>query len=185
MAFAFQRRRGTTSQHSTFTGLNAELTVDTDKKTVVVHDGSVAGGYPLSREKYGIHTTPFETVTTSATSAATTVNYDAVTQSVLYYTNAATANWALNIRGNSSTTLNSILATGQSMTVVFLNTSGSTAYYPTSIQIDGTTSGVTTKWQGGSAPTAGNASSVDSYVVTIIKTGSATYTVLASQTKFA
>jgi len=47
MSFAFQRRRGTTAQHSTFTGLLAELTVDTDKNTVVVHDGSLAGGYPL------------------------------------------------------------------------------------------------------------------------------------------
>lgn len=169
MAFAFQRRRGTTSQHSAFTGLLAELTVDTDKKTVVVHDGSVAGGYPLSREKYGIHTTPFESVTTSATAAATTVTYDAATQSVLYYTSNATANWVFNIRGNSTTTLNSLLATGQAVTVVFLNTSGTTAYYPTSIQIDGTTSGVTTKWQGGTAPTAGNASSIDSYVITIIK----------------
>jgi hypothetical protein len=185
MAFAFQRRRGTTSAHSSFTGLVGELTVDTDKKTVVVHDGSVAGGYPLSREKYGIHTTPFETVTTSATSAATTVTYDAATQSVLYYTNSATANWTFNFRGNSTTTLNSILSTGQSMTLVFLNTSGTTAYYPTSIQVDGTTSGVTTKWQGGTAPTAGNASSIDAYVVTIIKTASATFTVLASQTKFA
>jgi len=47
MSFAFQRRRGTTAQHSTFTGLLAELTVDTDKNTVVVHNGSLAGGYPL------------------------------------------------------------------------------------------------------------------------------------------
>jgi hypothetical protein len=51
MSFAFQRRRGTTSQHSSFTGHNAELTVDTDKKTVVVHDGSTAGGVPLAKER--------------------------------------------------------------------------------------------------------------------------------------
>lgn len=50
MSFAFQRRRGTTAQHATFTGLLAELTVDTDKKTVVVHDGTTAGGIPLARE---------------------------------------------------------------------------------------------------------------------------------------
>ena len=50
MSFAFQRRRGTTAQHSTFTGLLAELTVDTDKKTVVVHDGVTAGGIPLAKE---------------------------------------------------------------------------------------------------------------------------------------
>ena len=50
MSFAFQRRRGTTAEHSTFTGLLAELTVDTDKKTVVVHDGVTAGGIPLAKE---------------------------------------------------------------------------------------------------------------------------------------
>lgn len=43
-----QRRRGTTAEHSTFTGALGELTVDTDKKTVVVHDGSTAGGSPLA-----------------------------------------------------------------------------------------------------------------------------------------
>ena len=49
MATAIQRRRGTTSQHSTFTGLAGEITIDTDKNTVVVHDGSQAGGFPLAK----------------------------------------------------------------------------------------------------------------------------------------
>jgi hypothetical protein len=76
-----------------------------------------------------------------------------------------------------------LLSTGQSATVAFLVTNGSTAYYPTAFQVDGVA--VTPKWQGGSAPAAGNASSIDSYTFTIIKTASATYTVLASQVKFA
>jgi hypothetical protein len=50
MSTAVQRRRGTTAQHSSFAGLNAELTVDTDKEVVVVHDGATAGGYPMMRE---------------------------------------------------------------------------------------------------------------------------------------
>jgi hypothetical protein len=75
------------------------------------------------------------------------------------------------------------MSTGQSLTVAFLVTQGATAYYNSAVQIDG--SSVTPKWQGGTAPAAGNASSIDSYVYTIIKTGSATFTVLASQTKFA
>jgi hypothetical protein len=75
------------------------------------------------------------------------------------------------------------MAIGQSMTVAFLVTNGTTAYRPTVFQVDGTA--VTPKWQGGTAPTAGNASSIDVYVFTIIKTASATFTVLASQTKFA
>lgn len=48
-AFAIQLRRGTTAQHSAFTGLVGEITVDTDKDTIVVHDGSTAGGYPLAK----------------------------------------------------------------------------------------------------------------------------------------
>jgi hypothetical protein len=126
---------------------------------------------------------PEERTTVSATAATGTVNFDAVTQGVLYYTTNASANWTLNIRGDSSTTLNSILTTGDAITVVFLNTNGATAYYPTVYQVDG--SAVTPKWQGGTAPTAGNASSIDAYSLTIIKTASATFTVLASQTKFA
>jgi hypothetical protein len=89
----------------------------------------------------------------------------------------------LNIRGDGSTTLNSLVTTGDSVTVVALITNGATAYYPNVIQVDGST--VTPKWQGGTAPSAGNASSIDSYVFSIIKTASATFTVLASQTKFA
>ena len=124
-----------------------------------------------------------EKITVSATAATGTINYDALTQTVLYYTTNASANWTLNIRGNSGTTLNSTMATGQSLTVVFLVQNGATAYYQSALQVDG--SAITPKWQGGTAVTSGNASSIDAYVVTIIKTGSATFTALASQTKFA
>jgi len=126
---------------------------------------------------------PEERTTVSATAAASTVQFDAVTQGVLYYTSNATGNWTLNIRGNSSTTLSSILAVGDSITVVFLNTNGTTAYYPTVYQVDG--NAVTPKWQGGTAPSAGNASSIDAYSLTIIKTAATpTYVVLGSQTRF-
>jgi hypothetical protein len=123
---------------------------------------------------------PEERTTVSATAAATTVNFDAVTQGVLYYTSNASANWTLNVRGNSSTTLNSILATGDAITVSFLVTNGSTAYYQTAFNIDGTTSGVTLEYSGGTVPASGNASSVDVYTFTIIKTASATYTVFGA-----
>lgn len=126
-----------------------------------------------------------EGATISATASTGTINFDAVTQSVLYYTTNASGNWTVNIRGNSGTTLASLLSTGQSITVAFLSTNGGTAYYNISVQVDGTTSGVTTRWQNGVAPSSGNTSSIDVYTYTVIKTGSATYTVLASQTKFA
>lgn len=123
-----------------------------------------------------------EVATISATAATGTINYDVTTQSVLYYTSNASANWTVNFRASSGTSLNTAMSTGQSVTVAFLVTQGSTAYYNSAVQVDG--SSVTPKWQGGTAPTAGNASGIDAYVYTIIKTGSAAFTVLASQTQF-
>jgi hypothetical protein len=124
-----------------------------------------------------------EIVTISATAATGTINYDVSTQSVLYYTSNASANWTTNFRGSSGTSLNSLMSTGQSITVAFLVTQGGTAYYNNAFQVDGTS--VTPKWQGGTAPSAGNASSIDIYSFTIVKTGSAAFTIFASQTKFA
>lgn len=123
-----------------------------------------------------------EVVTVSATAATGTINYDVTTQSVLYYTSNASANWTVNFRGSSGTSLNTVMSTGQSVTVVFLVTQGSTAYFNNAVQVDG--SSVTPKWQGGTAPTTGNASSIDAYSYTIIKTGNAAFTVLAAQVQF-
>jgi hypothetical protein len=124
-----------------------------------------------------------EVSTVSATAATGTINYDVTTQSVLYYTSNASANWTVNFRGSSGTSLNTIMSTGESMSATFLVTQGSTAYYNSAVQVDGNS--VTPKWQGGTAPTSGNASSIDSYTYVIFKTGSATFTVFASVTKFA
>jgi hypothetical protein len=124
-----------------------------------------------------------ETTTVSATAATGTIAYYVNSQSVLYYTSNASANWTLNVAFSSGTSLNTALATGQTVTIAFMVTQGSTAYYASAFQIDGTS--VTPKWQGGTAPSSGNASAIDVYTYTITKTGSAAYTVLASQTKFA
>ena len=121
---------------------------------------------------------PEERMTVTATAATGTINFDALTQGVLYYTSNATANWTLNVRGDSGTTLNTALATGDAITVSFLVTNGSTAYRHTALTIDG--SAQTVRWSGGTAPTAGNASGIDAYSFTIIKTASATYTVLGA-----
>ena len=145
-----------------------------------INTATIAGGTNTT----SVLISPEERTTVSATAATGTVNFDAATQSVLYYTTNASANWTLNVRGSSSATLSSMLAVGDAITVVFLNTNGATAYYPTIYQIDGTA--VTPKWQSGTAPSAGNASSIDSYSLTIIKTAATpTYVVLGSQTKFA
>jgi hypothetical protein len=124
-----------------------------------------------------------EVATISATAATGTIDYDITTQSVLYYTSNASGNFTLNFRGSSGTSLDTLMSTGESISVTFLVTNGATAYYNSAVQIDGNS--VTPKWQGGTAPTSGNASSIDSYAYVIFKTGSATFTVLASQTNFA
>jgi hypothetical protein len=124
-----------------------------------------------------------EVSTVSATAATGTIAYDVTTQSVLYFTTDASGNFTVNFRGSSGTSLDTVMSTGESMSVTFLVTNGATAYYNSAVQVDG--SAVTPKWQGGTAPTSGNASSIDSYTYVLIKTGTATFTVLAAQTKFA
>jgi hypothetical protein len=128
-------------------------------------------------------TSPKETIEIVNAGSTGTINVDILTASVEYYTTDATANWTLNVRGNGSTSLDSLMSTGQQISVVYLNKNGATAYYPTSFTIDSVA--VTPKWLGGSAPAAGNINSIDVYIYTIIKTGAATFTVLASQNKFA
>lgn len=124
-----------------------------------------------------------EVTTVSATAATGTINFDLETQSIIYYTASASANWTLNVRWNSTTTLNSVMTTGQTVTISFLVTQGATAYYQSALTIDG--SSVTPKYQGGTAFTAGNTNAIDVYTLAITKTGSAAYTVFESQTKFA
>ena len=132
-----------------------------------------------------ILTNAAETTTVSATAATGTIAFYTSSQSVLYYTSNASANWTLNITHSAGTTLNTAMATGQAITMAFLVTQGATAFYNSTVQIDGTVTGVTTKWQGGTAPTTGDVNSVDVYQYTVIKTGAATFTVLASVTKYA
>ena len=118
----------------------------------------------------------------SATSGTLTIN--ATTSSVWYYTLASTSSFILNL--TSSLGFSTTLSVGQSATIIVLNTTGAaTTSYPTQIQVDGTTTGVTVRWQGGVTPSAGNASSIDSYSFVVMRTGVSTYTVLASQTRFA
>jgi hypothetical protein len=133
-------------------------------------------------------TSAFETISTSATAAFGVVNVDVLTSAVKYYNANATADFTFNFRGDGTTTLNSLLATGQSATVAFLITNGSTAYKTLTsgngaVTIDGVA--VTPKWNGGTAPSTGNTNSIDVYTFTIIKTAASTYTVLGAQAKFA
>jgi hypothetical protein len=127
--------------------------------------------------------TVIETALIVASPATSTVNINFNTSPTVYYTVNSTADWTLNVRGTNIATLNNSISTGQIATVTFIATNGSTAYRPTVFQVDG--SAVTPKWMGGTAPTIGNANSLDAYTLVVIKTGAAAFTMLASQTRFA
>jgi hypothetical protein len=119
---------------------------------------------------------------TISTTFITSFTYDVLTQAVYFQNVDLGANFTVNLRGNASTALNAALNTGESATVALITKQGNTTYYNNVLQIDGTT--VTAIWQGGSAPTAGNASSTDVYSYTALKTAASTYVVLASITQF-
>jgi hypothetical protein len=125
----------------------------------------------------------FENATVSTT-YITTFTYDVLTQAVYYQNVNLGSNFTVNLRGNSSTALNAALNTGESATVALITKQGNTTFYNNVIQVDGTSTNVTVVWQGGTAPTAGNASSNDVYTYTALKTAASTYTILAAQTQF-
>ena len=130
-------------------------------------------------------TSPKELATISATAATGAINIDTLTSAVNIRTTDAAAAYTLNVRGDVSTTLASLMAVGDSLTVTFESPNGVTAYYPSTFSVDGSV--VTPKWLGGTAPVAGNASATDVYMYQIRKTGTgpATYSCIASQSKFA
>ena len=121
---------------------------------------------------------------TISTTFITSFTYDVLTQAVYFQNVDLGANFTVNLRGNASTALNAALNTGESATVALITKQGNTTYYNTSVLVDGTSTNVTVVYQGGSAPTAGNASSNDVYTYTALKTAASTYTVLAAQTQF-
>lgn len=201
MATRIQVRRDTAAN---WTSLNPTLAVgeigyETDTRKVKIGDGTTA----WTSLVYFADTSTFATLTglealtnkilvapderwnVLGSAATGTLNIDILTAGAWYYTVNATANFTLNFRANAGTTLNSHLAVGDSSSVVVLVTNGATPYRPTTFQIDG--NAVTPKWAGGLAPSAGNASAIDAYTFTIIKTAATpTYTVLAGgPTKFA
>jgi len=120
-----------------------------------------------------------EKLTANATGATGTINYDLLTQAIIYQTGNATGNVTLNFRGNSSVTLNSLMNTYSSMTCSFINTTGTTPYVVTNIQIDGTP--ITPVWTLPGSAGTGTPSGVDSYTFNILKTTSGVFKVLASR----
>ena len=127
MTTAIRRRRGTTTQHSTFTGLEGEVTVDTTKDTLVVHDGSTAGGHPLAKENNA-------TLAGNVTLSGGTANGVAYLNGSKVVTtgSALTFNgtsFALNVSGAQST-MRALASAGQTATLQIAangNTAGATS----------------------------------------------------------
>lgn len=143
-------------------------------------DGSKAftGPVTLDLQKTG------EVWSISATAATGTVNVNLLSNNAFLYTSNASANWTFNFRGDGSTTLDSILAVGRSVTCVVGVPQGATAYYASAFEVDGVS--VTPKWPGGGNPVAGNVSSTEFYSFTIVKTAATpTYEVYATRVGFA
>jgi hypothetical protein len=163
---------GSNTVTGTISQFNAAVT-DADFATL-------AGNEILSNKELR---SPTEITNIVASAATGTIPIYSETSTIWYYTSNATANHTLNFRRSVSATLDSVLSVGESITMIWMNTNGSTPYYPNVIQIDGST--VTPKWSGGTAPSAGNASSIDVYAFNILKTASATFVVLGSQSRFA
>jgi len=172
----------------------AVLTVGANNTLLVANSGATAGvnwastlsGLTLtsptvngSTDNNPRLTAPKELWTVSATAATGTIQFDCITQGVLYYTTASSANWTLNFRGNSGTTLASVMNTGDAITVNFLATNTTAYYQSTAVTVD-TNATVTVKWSGGTAAASGNASAVDVYSYTIVKTGASAFTVLCA-----
>lgn len=123
-----------------------------------------------------------EALTISATAATGTINFDVLTQAVLYYTTNAAANWTINFRGSAGTSLNTVMAIGQAVTCTFMVTQGGTAFFNNVYQVDG--GAVTPKWQGGTAPSAGNINGVDFWTFTLVKTANAAFSAFGAQTQY-
>jgi hypothetical protein len=166
-------------------GATRTLTVADADGTIATREFVASGTGAGSFTTFSANTliTAGERTTVVASASTGTIQYDLLTQSILYYTSNATGNWTLNLRGNGSTTLNSVMAVGETRTITFLATQGSTAFYQTGLTVDG--SAVTPRWQNGVALTSGNTSGIDVYTLAIVKTANATFIVLESSTKFA
>jgi hypothetical protein len=102
---------------------------------------------------------------------------------IYYYTADSSADFQIKITVSSST-LNALMSTQEAMTIVVFATQGSSAKKLTAITIDSLTTGVNVRWFGGVPYPSGNASSVDAYTITVIKTGNNAFDVFASQSSF-
>lgn len=149
-------------------GGSANFNYDSTTDIVSINNNTIAGNLTIQRAQEKVTNTTF----------LTSITFDVLTQSIINFTNNCSANFTLDFRGNGATAFNSIVSTNQCMTFALAVTNGASAYYLTTVSIDGVTQSV--KWLGG-APITGFINSKELYNFNIIKTASATYTVLGSR----
>ena len=123
----------------------------------------------------------FENANIIALSPPVTTDINVISGGIQYWTGNATSNVVANIRGDATTSMNSLLAVGQSSTIAFMLPQA-TAYFVNFVKVDN--ANVTPVWQGGATVAVGNANSIDLYTFTVIKTAAATFKVFASQTRY-
>lgn len=164
---------------------------------LVATGGNVTGNLVFTTGKLGLNVSPntllhvqgtttlqevIEKVNVSNTAMSANINFDILEQPILYLTSSAAANSTINFRGNSTVAVDTLLRTGQAVTVSLFVTNSGLPYKANVVQIDGVIQ--VPKWAGGIEPVSGSAFSTDLYSYTIIKTATATYTVFASQQKY-
>ena len=123
----------------------------------------------------------FENANIIASSPPVTTDINVISGGIQYWTGNATSNVVANIRGDATTSMNSLLAVGQSSTIAFMLPQA-TAYFINFVKVDN--ANVTPVWQGGANVAVGNANSIDLYTFTVIKIAAATFRVFASQTRY-
>ena len=155
----------------------ASLLSSTTLGSTVVNSSLTSVGTLAGLDLAGLLT---EHVTVTAGKLSDAANLDLANGNVFLFTTAESTTATPNLRYDSSTTLNSKMAVGDVVTVVLITTANASAYCA-QLTIDG--AAVTENWVGGSAPSDGGSSGVDIHSYTIIKTASATWTVIGNQSK--
>ena len=156
---------------SAILGASTATTIGASTGTTTVNNGLVV--------KQVLETTTLDS-TTNLSASATNINV--LDSSIYYFSGTPSANFAINVRGNSSiTNLNDIMSTGQTITTSIIIDRAANTYKLLTININSVSQ--TINWFGGTAPSAGNP--LDIYSITVLKTAASTYKVFASQAKFA
>ena len=186
---------GTSGYYAKFTGANSlsggliqdngtQVTIGGNLSATGVTVTSLTVAGTISAQGWVSEAAVTEYTTVSAAAPGATIQFDTLTQSVLLYTSNVVNNWTLNVRGNSTTPLSSVLNTGQTITLTLMTSAAGSGYYQTGMTVDGAT--VTARWQGGTAPSSGDTFAFDVYSYSITKVSATpSYVVLASVAKFA